>query len=67
MSKIPALALLVVGVILLVYGINASNSVSSSISQTFNGSPSNKSIWLIAIGVIGIISGGFGMFFRRSP
>jgi len=67
MSKIPALALLIVGVILLVYGINASNSVSSSISQTFNGSPSNKSIWLIAIGVIGIISGGFGMFFRRSP
>lgn len=67
MSKIPSLALLIVGVILLVYGINASNSVSSSISQTFNGSPSNKSIWLIAIGVIGIISGGFGMFFRRSP
>lgn len=67
MSKIPALALLIVGVILLFYGINASNSVSSSISQTFNGSPSNKSIWLIAIGVIGIISGGFGMFFRRAP
>jgi len=67
MSKIPALALLIDGVILLFYGINASNSVSSSISQTFNGSPSNKSIWLIAIGVIGIISGGFGMFFRRAP
>jgi len=67
MSKIPSLALLVVGVILLIYGINASNSVSSSISQTFNGAPSNKSIWLIGIGVIGIISGGVGLFFRRAP
>jgi hypothetical protein len=67
MSKIPSIALLTAGIILLVYGLDASNSVSSSLSQAVNGAPTNKSIWLIATGVIGIISGGFGLFFRRAP
>lgn len=67
MSKIPAIAILVVGIILLVYGLDASNSVSSSFTQAVSGTPTNKSIWLIATGVIGIISGGFGLFFRRAP
>jgi LPXTG-motif cell wall-anchored protein len=67
MSKIPSIAFLIAGIILLVYGLNASNSVSSSVSQAMNGTPSDKSIWLIVVGVIGILSGGFGLFFRRSP
>lgn len=67
MSKIPSIALLVVGIILLVYGLNASDSVSSSVSQAVTGAPTNKSIWLIVLGVIGILSGGFGLVFRRSP
>jgi hypothetical protein len=67
MSKIPAIAILIVGVVLLVYGINASNSVSSSITNAVSGTPTNKSIWLIALGVIGIIGGGFGLMFRKAP
>ena len=66
MSKIPYIALLIVGVILLVYGLNASNSVSSSVSQAVTGAPTDKSIWLIALGVIGILSGGIGVLFRRN-
>jgi uncharacterized membrane protein len=66
MPKITSIALLIVGLILLVYGLNASNSVSSSVSQAVNGSPSNKTIWLIALGVIGIVSGGIGVFRRSS-
>jgi LPXTG-motif cell wall-anchored protein len=62
MSIIPSIALFVAGIILLVYGLDASNSISS----TVNGAPTDKSIWLIVIGVIGILSGGFGLFFRRS-
>jgi uncharacterized membrane protein len=65
MPKIASIALLIVGLILLVYGLNASNSVSSSVSQAVSGSPSNKTIWLIALGVLGIVSGGVG-FFRRT-
>lgn len=67
MSKITSIALLVVGVILLVYGLNASNSVSSSVTQAVSGTPTDKSIWLIALGIIGIISGGFSFFFRKAP
>jgi divalent metal cation (Fe/Co/Zn/Cd) transporter len=67
MSKIPAIALLIVGVILLVYGLNASNSFSSSVTQAVSGTPTDKSIWLIAVGVIGIVAGGVGLFFRRTP
>jgi LPXTG-motif cell wall-anchored protein len=67
MSKIPSIAFLIIGIILLVYGLDASNSVSSSVSNAVTGSPTNKSIWLIALGVLGILSGGFGLFFRRSP
>lgn len=67
MTKIPSIAFLAVGIILLVYGLNASNSISSSVTQAVGGSPTDKSIWLIVLGVLGILSGGFGLFIRRSP
>ena len=67
MNKIPSIAFLAVGIILLVYGLNASSSISSSVTNAVSGSPTDKSIWLIALGVIGILSGGFGLFVRRSP
>jgi hypothetical protein len=67
MPRITSLALLIVGIILLVYGVNESNSFGSSITQAVNGAPSNKAIWLIGGGVLGIISGAFGIFFRKSP
>lgn len=54
------IVLLVVGIILLVWGINVSNSLNSEISEFFTGSPSDKSMWLIvggaACSVIGLIA-----------
>jgi hypothetical protein len=67
MSKILSIVFLIAGIILLVYGINASNSVSSSVTQAVSGAPTNKSIWLIVLGVVGILSGGCGLFLRRAP
>ncbi len=67
MSKVLSIILLVAGVILLVYGINASNSVSSSVTQAVSGTPTNKSMWLIVAGVAGILAGGCGLFLRRAP
>jgi hypothetical protein len=61
MSKILSIALLVAGVVLLAYGLNASDSFSSSVSRAVNGAPTDKTIWLIGLGVIGLISGGFGL------
>jgi hypothetical protein len=63
MSKIPSIAILVAGIILLVYGLEASNSFTSSVTQAVNGAPTNKSIWLIVLGVIGVLSGGAGLVF----
>ena len=65
MSKIPSLAFLIVGVVLLIYGINASDSVSSSVTEAVTGAPSNKTIWLIVLGIIGIVAGGAGLLLRR--
>jgi LPXTG-motif cell wall-anchored protein len=67
MTKIPSIAFLTAGIILLVYGLNASNSLSSSVTQAVSGAPTDKSIWLIVLGLIGILSGAFGLFFRRTP
>ena len=66
MNKAASLALLVVGIILLVYGINAHGSIVSSAKEVVTGTPTDKSMWLIILGVIGIIIGGLGTLFRRS-
>jgi LPXTG-motif cell wall-anchored protein len=66
MNKIPSIGFLATGIILLVYGFDASNSFASSLTQAVTGSSTDKSIWLIALGVIGILSGAFGLYFRRS-
>lgn len=57
MNKAIGLALLVVGVVLIVYGINASNSVGSHLSQTFTGTPTNKTMWLLIGGIAAAIVG----------
>jgi hypothetical protein len=67
MPRLTSIAILVAGIILLVYGINASDSVSSSVSRAVSGTPTDKTVWLIALGVIGVITGGFGLVFRKVP
>ena len=61
-----SVVLLVIGVILLVYGINAHDSVVSSVKESITGTPTDKSLWLIVLGVAGVVLGGVGIFFRRS-
>ena len=47
MNKAVSLALLVAGIVLIVYGISASNSVGSGFSRMFTGSPTDKTLWLL--------------------
>lgn len=61
MSRLVSVALLVVGVILLVFGINASESLASEVSEIVEGSPTDKSIWLIAGGALLAILGLGGL------
>ena len=59
--KAISAALLVAGVILLVYGINESNSTASSIKQSFTGSPTDHSVALIVSGAAAAILGLVGL------
>ena len=58
MNRAIGLALLAVGIALVVYGFNASDSISSSVSRTFTGSPTNKTLWLLLGGAAAIVVGG---------
>ncbi|HXJ61114.1 MAG TPA: DUF3185 family protein [Verrucomicrobiae bacterium] len=52
MNRILSLALLVGGVVLIIIGINATNSFSSDLSRFFTGSPTDKAIWMLIGGIV---------------
>ena len=51
-DRIIGITLLVVGLALLIAGVNASESVSSEFSKLFQGVPSDKAIWLMLGGAL---------------
>ena len=59
MNKGLSIAFLVAGVVLLIFGISATDSFTSSVSKFFTGSPTDKAIWLmlggIVLGVLGLV------------
>jgi uncharacterized membrane protein YidH (DUF202 family) len=61
MTKAISLALIVGGIVLLYFGGQAFNSVSSDVSRFFTGSPSNKAIMLIVGGVVATLAGITGV------
>ena len=65
MNKPLSLALVAIGVVLLILGASASDSLSSEVSEFFSGSPTDKAIWLLIGGLAALIIGGVG-FLRGS-
>jgi hypothetical protein len=61
MNKPISLALLVGGIILMIYGANASDSIGSSFSRFFTGSPTDKTMWLLIGGAIATVVGAAGL------
>ena len=61
MNQALGIALLVVGIVLIIFGINASDSFSSDVSRFFTGSPTNKAMWLLIGGIASAIVGFFIM------
>jgi hypothetical protein len=45
MQSVLGIALLVVGVVLMVFGMQASASLGSRLSEFFTGAPSDRTIW----------------------
>lgn len=66
MSRILSLVLLVVGLVLLVTGLNAHDSILSTAKEAVTGTPTDRSIALIVVGLAGVLIGGLGLFTRRN-
>lgn len=62
-NRILAVILIAVGVCLLIYGMQASQSLGSDLSRFFTGSPTDRTIWLIVGGLAALI-GGLVLFLR---
>jgi amino acid permease len=61
MNKLILLAILAGGVVLVIYGVAATDSFSSDISRFFTGSPTDKAIWMLIGGIVAIIIGLGGL------
>lgn len=62
MNKLLSLFLLIGGVIAFFLGVNASESISSSFSRFFTGTPTDNAVWLLfggaaamALGIVGLL------------
>jgi len=57
MNKLISLAIFASGVVLVVFGVAATESLSSDVSRFFTGSPTDKAIWMLIGGIVAIIIG----------
>jgi hypothetical protein len=65
MNTALSAALLVGGIVLLIFGWNEHQSASSEISKFFTGNPSDRAMWMLiggavlgVIGIVGLARGG---------
>jgi hypothetical protein len=62
MNKLLSLALIVGGIVAIIYGISASDSIASGFSRLFTGAPTDKTIWLLVGGGVAAVIGAAGIF-----
>jgi len=55
----------VIGIVLVVWGAHASESVGSDFSRFFTGASTNKSIYLMVGGAVALVAGGSMAFAGR--
>ncbi|HLD36486.1 MAG TPA: DUF3185 family protein [Planctomycetota bacterium] len=61
MNKDISVALLVVGIVLIIWGVNTLESFSSDVSRFFTGAPTDKSVWLLTGGIAAALVGLSGL------
>ncbi len=66
MNRAVSLALLVIGVALIVFGVGAMDSFSSDVSRFFTGTPTDKAVWMLMAGIVAAVVGLSGVTFFRS-
>ncbi|MDQ8204720.1 DUF3185 family protein [Pelagicoccus sp. SDUM812003] len=62
MNRIFSIGLSVCGGALIVYGLSAADSIGSSFSRFFTGSPTDEAIWMMVGGVTLLAIGLAGLF-----
>lgn len=61
MDKTITLAILAGGILLVVFGVSALNSISSDFSRFFTDAPSDKAVWMLVGGIVLTIIGLVGL------
>ncbi len=61
MRKEFSLGFLIGGIVLIAFGINASQSLASDISRFFTGNPTEKAVWMLVAGVVMFVAGLVGL------
>ncbi len=61
MTRAISVALIVGGIVLLYFGGQSFHSINDNVARFFSGSPSNKTIMLIAGGVVAMLAGLIGI------
>ena len=64
MKKYIGIVMLIGGIVLLIYGFKAKDSIESKVSQTFTGTPSDNAKWLLVGGVACCVVGGGMIMFK---
>jgi hypothetical protein len=57
MNRVIGAILVVVGLIVLILGINASESFASDVSKFFTGNPTDRAMWMIILGAASLVGG----------
>lgn len=60
-NQIISIALLVIGIVLIVFGINEYHSTSSHVSRFFENGPSDRSLFFLIGGVVVSVVGILGL------
>ena len=63
--KLAGIVLLVVGLVLLYFGWQASQSVSGQLTETLTGRYGDETMWYLIGGAVAVVAGGFLAFSKR--
>ncbi len=65
MLKYIGIAIVILGIALVISGMDASDSLASRLSRLFTGSPTDRTIWLLIGGTLAAVFGLSLMWSRR--
>lgn len=60
-----ALAFLIVGIVLLLFGTNSWDAILNAFSRLFSGNLTDHTMWLVLGGAVCLVCGLFGCFYSR--